>query len=90
MMSTCQAWRVALEGALDHGRHSPETRYVQVATVRPDSCPANRTLVFRAFLDPGHQLVFTTDLRTAKITYLEPILGLKRAGTSSSRASSSA
>ncbi len=71
MMSTCPAWRVALEGALDHGRHSPQTRYVQVATVRPDSCPSNRTLVFRAFLDPGHQLVFTTDLRTAKVTYLE-------------------
>lgn len=71
MMSTCPAWRVALEGALDHGRHSPETRYVQVATVRPDSCPANRTLVFRAFFDPGHQLVFNTDLRTAKVTYLE-------------------
>lgn len=37
----------------------------------PNSRPANHTLVFRAFLDPRHRLVFTTDVRTAQATYLE-------------------
>jgi PPOX class probable FMN-dependent enzyme len=68
-MNASPAWRDRLESAL-RGADEPEARYVQVATVRPDGRPANRTLVFRCFLDPGDRLVFTTDARSAKAAHL--------------------
>lgn len=70
MTSTFPAWRTKIEAALDGDQASPEGCYVQVATVRPDGRPANRTLVFHAFLEPDHRLVFTTDLRAAKMAHL--------------------
>lgn len=69
-MSAFPAWRAVLEVALNRHRELPSARYVQVATVRADGLPANRTLVFRSFFDPGNRLVFTTDLRSDKITQL--------------------
>ena len=58
-------WRTALAGALHRGRSAPESRYVQLATVADDGGPRNRTVVFRGF-GPGSELVFFTDLRSAK------------------------
>jgi PPOX class probable FMN-dependent enzyme len=37
-----------------------------LATVRPDGRPANRTLVFRGFLDDSNQLQLVTDARSQK------------------------
>lgn len=57
-------WREALQRALAANAALPHAKYVQLATVRPDGRPANRTIVFRGFL--GSQpdvLTFVTDAR---------------------------
>ncbi|RMF69155.1 MAG: pyridoxamine 5'-phosphate oxidase, partial [Cyanobacteria bacterium J069] len=59
-------WRSPLSRALHLNRIFAYARYVQLATVRPDGRPANRTVVFRGFLDPTNQLKFITDTRSAK------------------------
>ena len=60
-------WRLPLDAALSANAGAPASRFVQLATVRADGRPANRTVVFRRFLDPGDRLVFWTDLRGAKV-----------------------
>jgi pyridoxamine 5'-phosphate oxidase len=57
-------WRSPLSRALHRNRALANARYVQLATVRPDGRPANRTLVFRGFLDSA--LKFVTDRRSEK------------------------
>ena len=59
------AWRSLLETALQKNT-APEHSFAQLATVRPDGRPANRTLAYRQCL-PDNRLVFTTDTRTEKI-----------------------
>ncbi len=56
--------------ALYQNRGVPASRFVQMATARADGRPANRTLVFRGFLNDTDQLTFTTDLRSAKFLEL--------------------
>ena len=70
-MTTIPDWRRRLEHAMQHHAHLPQARFVQLATVRPDGRPANRTLTFRAWLAPDDRLVFTTDLRSAKVGQLQ-------------------
>ncbi|KAI5054742.1 hypothetical protein GOP47_0029887 [Adiantum capillus-veneris] len=41
--------------------------YFQLATVRRDGRPANRTVVFRGFVEESNILQFTTDYRSNKI-----------------------
>jgi pyridoxamine 5'-phosphate oxidase len=60
-------WRSPLARALHRNRALPYARYVQLATVRPDGKPANRTVVFRNFLDDTNQLRFIVDRRSEKI-----------------------
>lgn len=60
-------WRSPLGRALHHNRSLAYARYVQLATVRPDGKPANRTIVFRGFLDSTNQLKFITDDRSDKV-----------------------
>lgn len=60
-------WRSPLARALHHNRSLVYARYVQLATVRPDGKPANRTIVFRGFLEPTNQLKFITDDRSDKV-----------------------
>ncbi len=64
-------WRSVLVRALHRNRSLPYARYVQLATVRPDGKPANRTLVFRGFLDDTNQLKFFTDDRSEKPQQIE-------------------
>eukprot|EP00899_Mesostigma_viride_P014946 jgi/Mesvir1/23452/Mv22301-RA.1 len=66
------AWRTLLDVALQNNQSVPASRYVQLATVRPDGRPANRTVVFRGFLEhqSKHLLQFCTDTRSQKITDL--------------------
>ncbi|MEM7757823.1 MAG: Npun_F5749 family FMN-dependent PPOX-type flavoprotein [Cyanobacteria bacterium P01_A01_bin.40] len=64
-------WRSPLSGAIHRNRSQPHSRYFQLATVTPEGCPANRTVVFRGFSDNGaNRLKMITDARSAKIQHL--------------------
>jgi pyridoxamine 5'-phosphate oxidase len=63
---TLSPWRSPLARALHRNRSLPYVRYLQLATVRPDGRPANRTVVFRGFLDGTDQLKFAIDRRSQK------------------------
>lgn len=60
------SWRASLVLALYRNRHVGQSRYLQLATVRPDGRPANRTVVFRGFLGDSDRITAVTDLRSAK------------------------
>lgn len=60
-------WRSLLDRALDKNRRLPYARYFQLATIRPNNRPANRTVVFRGFLEDSNQLKIITDFRSQKI-----------------------
>lgn len=64
-------WRSPLARALHRNRSLPYARYLQLATIRPDGRPANRTVVFRGFLDDTNQLRIVTDARSEKATQIE-------------------
>lgn len=59
-------WRLPLASALQRNRSLIYSRYVQLATVRPNGRPANRTIVFRGFLPDTDFLKFVTDSRSDK------------------------
>ncbi|MBD2777995.1 Npun_F5749 family FMN-dependent PPOX-type flavoprotein [Iningainema tapete] len=59
-------WRSSLARAIHHNRKEAHGRYFQLATVKPDGRPANRTVVFRGFLDDTNQLKIITDARNQK------------------------
>ncbi len=63
-------WRPVLARALHRNRSRADSRYPQLATVRPDGRPANRTVVFREFLPETNQLTFVTDRRSEKVSHL--------------------
>ncbi|NEO72916.1 Npun_F5749 family FMN-dependent PPOX-type flavoprotein [Moorena sp. SIO3H5] len=60
-------WRSPLARALHRNRSLAYARYFQLATVDPKGYPANRTVVFRGFLDNSNQLKVITDTRSQKI-----------------------
>lgn len=60
-------WRSPLARALHRNRSLAYARYLQLATVRPDGRPANRTVVFRGFWADTNQLKFVTDARSEKV-----------------------
>ncbi len=60
-------WRSPLAHALERNRSLAYARYLQLATVRADNRPANRTVVFRGFLEDTNQLKFVIDARSQKI-----------------------
>lgn len=60
------SWREPLDRALERHRSQPHSRYFQLATVRSDGHPANRTVVFRGFLGETNQLKMVTDGRSEK------------------------
>lgn len=69
-------WRSALSRALHRNRSLVYARYAQLATMRPDGTPANRTIVFRGFVDQAipsssDDLKFITDQRSEKISQLQ-------------------
>ncbi|MFE4106838.1 Npun_F5749 family FMN-dependent PPOX-type flavoprotein [Almyronema epifaneia] len=64
-------WRSPLARALHRNRSDAHARYLQLATVRPDHRPANRTVVFRGFLAASDCLQFVTDCRSAKVAQIE-------------------
>lgn len=61
-------WRAVLQRALKANEACRHSRYVQLATVRPDGRPANRTIVYRGQLEGDSDvLTFVTDSRSRKI-----------------------
>lgn len=62
-------WLTILNGALHRNRSKPYSRYFQLATVKADGHPTNRTVVFRGFLGDTNQLKIITDSRSQK--YIE-------------------
>lgn len=64
-------WRSPLSHALHRNRSLAYARYLQLATIRVDQRPANRTLVFRGFWDDTNQLKMITDARNEKADQIE-------------------
>ncbi|MBD2354157.1 pyridoxamine 5'-phosphate oxidase family protein [Tolypothrix sp. FACHB-123] len=64
-------WRSAIAHALHQNRSLAYARYVQLATVRANGIPANRTIVFRGFLGDTNQLKFITDSRSEKAEQIQ-------------------
>ncbi len=60
-------WREPLARALDSNSSLAYARYLQLATVRSDGRPANRTVVFRGFLGETNQMKFVIDARSQKV-----------------------
>lgn len=71
MSSSLAPWRSPLSRALHRNRSSADSRYLQLATVRLDGRPANRTIVFRGFLEDTNQLKFVVDARSDKIAEIK-------------------
>ncbi len=68
-------WRSPLARALHRNRSLVYARYFQLATVRVDGRPANRTVVFRGFLDNTNQLKIITDARSEKADQIDQNTG---------------
>lgn len=66
-------WRSLLARALHKNRSLPASRYFQLATIRADQRPANRTVVYRGFLGETDQLKIITDLRSAKAAQIQQL-----------------
>lgn len=64
-------WRSPLARALHRNRSRADSRYPQLATIRPDGRPANRTVVFRDFWADTNRLLFVTDARSDKLHHIE-------------------
>lgn len=59
-------WRSLLARAIYKNRSLAYSRYFQLATVGENGYPANRTVVFRGFLEDSNQLKIITDSRSQK------------------------
>lgn len=70
-MTSPTLWRPVLARALHRNRSLPNARYLQLATLTQDRRPANRTVVFRGFLEGADQLKFVTDQRSAKVEQIQ-------------------
>jgi hypothetical protein len=64
-------WRSLFARAIHKNRSLTYSRYLQLATLRADDCPANRTVVFRGFLGDKDQLKMITDPRSAKAEQIQ-------------------
>ncbi|MBF2004978.1 Npun_F5749 family FMN-dependent PPOX-type flavoprotein [Chlorogloeopsis fritschii PCC 9212] len=64
-------WRSAIARALHQNRSLVYARYLQLATIRANGHPANRTVVFRGFLEDTNKLKFITDARSEKAEQIQ-------------------
>ncbi|MBW4609517.1 MAG: pyridoxamine 5'-phosphate oxidase family protein [Hassallia sp. WJT32-NPBG1] len=64
-------WRSPLARALHRNRSLVYARYLQLATLRANNRPANRTVVFRGFLEGSNHLKFITDARSEKADQIQ-------------------
>ncbi|MGB2925888.1 MAG: Npun_F5749 family FMN-dependent PPOX-type flavoprotein [Limnothrix sp.] len=63
-------WRSPLSRAIHRNRSQAHHRFFQLATVTPAGLPANRTVVFRGFVEQTNQLKIIGDRRSEKICHL--------------------
>ncbi len=63
-------WRSHLQRALHRNRSQIFSRYFSLATVTEAGYPANRTVVFRGFLDKSNKIEVVTDIRSEKFIHL--------------------
>jgi pyridoxamine 5'-phosphate oxidase len=68
---TLAPWRSPLSRALHRDRSKPHSRYFQLATVEANGYPANRTVVFRGFLNDTNLLKIIADMRSQKIHQIQ-------------------
>jgi PPOX class probable FMN-dependent enzyme len=61
------SWKTALAASLKKNSSDVTARYLQLATLRADGRPNNRTVVFRGWLGERDVLTFVTDSRSAKV-----------------------
>ncbi|KAJ3128057.1 hypothetical protein HK098_005269 [Nowakowskiella sp. JEL0407] len=66
------SWKPVIERALDANKSTPLSKFVQLATVKPNERPANRTLVFRGFYQLPDDY---GDLPVSPITSTSNLLG---------------
>ena len=69
-MSTTAPWRSALLKSLEANKELKHSTFFQLATIRPNNKPANRTMVYRGFVGDSTKLTFTTDSRHACTAHL--------------------
>ncbi|HEY9825830.1 MAG TPA: Npun_F5749 family FMN-dependent PPOX-type flavoprotein [Stenomitos sp.] len=69
-MTALAPWRSPLARALHRNRALAYARYFQLATLRAEGVPANRTVVFRGFLPDSNALLAITDRRNQKIAQI--------------------
>ena len=60
------SWRDLLKRSLSLNSSLPNAQYAQLATVRCDGTPGNRTIVFRGF-NQDSELQFCTDVASSKV-----------------------
>lgn len=65
------SWRSLLARSIHKNRSLPYSRYFQLATVDANGRPANRTVVFRGFLNDTDQIKIITDLRSTKVDQIQ-------------------
>ena len=70
-MSLAAPWRGALLKSLEANKELKYSTFFQLATVRPNGKPANRTMVYRGFVGESTKLTFTTDSRSALSALLQ-------------------
>jgi pyridoxamine 5'-phosphate oxidase len=70
-MTSLAPWRQVLARSLHRNRALVYARYFQLATIRTNGRPANRTVVFRGFLPGSNQIAMITDRRSPKIEQIE-------------------
>jgi len=71
---TLPPWRSPIAHALHRNRSLAHVRFLQLATVRANGYPANRTVVFRGFWGDT-SLRFVTDARSAKADQIDHCKG---------------
>jgi pyridoxamine 5'-phosphate oxidase len=70
-MTDLAPWRQVLARSLHRNRALVYAKYFQLATVRANGRPANRTVVFRGFLPESNAILMITDRRSQKIAQIE-------------------
>eukprot|EP01025_Chloroclados_australasicus_P028568 TRINITY_DN28303_c0_g1_i4.p3 TRINITY_DN28303_c0_g1~~TRINITY_DN28303_c0_g1_i4.p3 ORF type:complete len:193 (-),score=19.74 TRINITY_DN28303_c0_g1_i4:388-966(-) len=60
-------WKKTLVQSLEAHNTLAYSKYFQIATVRPNGSPANRTVVFRGFLGDTENITFVADGKSAKV-----------------------
>jgi len=60
-------WKNSLLQSLEKNSKLSFSKFFQLATVKPDGKPANRTVVYRGFDSESERILFTTDTRTKKM-----------------------